>query len=371
MRWDLDYVYKTDDWDLLAPTDDELPDWEQEALANPLAKENGTVALWTGLDEVLPLLASDDIRVRERFLARLIEEVGEHLRMVFHRFMEGSITGRKKLNISVCGQKLVPWDPFCRDQKTRELDILRQDVAGRNRAGEALSGRVTISPFILPREDEFSSPQRWKAAAGPRNWNQQQGFYFYRNNRLLQAGGWSFLRAVDEHTKLLRVAVHFTGELDQSFSLNVTKMRARIPAEVRETVSGAVSKWVKTARERYDRKPAGSRSAPIDPGRKESTKKTSAPPNINIGKLSFALSNAPTQSLTVVRGSQPGKVRIMVPQNHELAVLFDGRGSPSSGHDFKRLCLAALTVLEAVHEKRMKPDSIPVASLRRALRQAL
>ena len=267
MRWDLDYVYKTDDWDLLAPTDDELPAWEQEALANPLAKENGTVALWTGLEEVLPLLSSDDVRVRERFLARLIEEVGEHLRMVFHRFMEGSITGRKKLNISVCGQKLEPWDPFCRDQKTRELDILRQDVAGRNRAGEAMSGRVTISPFILPREDEFSSPQRWKAAAGPRNWNQQQGFYFYRNNRLLQAGGWSFLRAVDEHTKLLRVAVHFTGELDQSFSLNVTKMRARIPAEIRESVSGAVSKWVKTARERYDRRPSGSRERAARPQR--------------------------------------------------------------------------------------------------------
>src|SRR5258706_1100531 len=198
MRWDLDYVYRTDDWDLLAPTDDELPHWEQEALANPLAKEHGTVVLWSSLDEVLPLLGSDDVRARERFLARLIEEVGEHLRMVFHRFMEGSITGRKKLNIFVCGQQLKPWDPFCRDQKTRELDILRQTVAGRGRAGEEMSGNVTISPFILPREDEVSTPQRWKDAAGPRNWNQQQGFYFYRNNRLLQAGGWSYLRAVDQ-----------------------------------------------------------------------------------------------------------------------------------------------------------------------------
>lgn len=372
MRWDLDYVYNTDDWDLLAPTEDELPAWEQEALANPLAKANGTVVLWTGLDEMLPLLGSDDVRVREKFLARLIEEVGGHLRMVFHRFMEGSITGRKKLNVFVCGQKLAPWDPFCRDQKTRELDILTQSVAGRNRTGAEVTANVTISPFILPREDEFSSPQRWKDAAGPRNWNPQQGFYFYRNNRLLQAGGWSYLRAVDEHTKLLRVAVHFTGELDQSFSLNVTKMRARIPAEIRETVSSAVSKWAKAGRERYDRRPAGSRSAPKNPEpAKESPRKTDSPPNINIGKLSLSLSNAPTQSLAVVRGSQPGRVRIMVPQNHELAVLFDGRGSTPPERDFKRLFLAALTVLEAVHERRMKPDNIPIASLRRALRRAL
>jgi hypothetical protein len=86
--------YRTADWDLLAPIDDELPVWEQEALANPLTKANGTVVLWTGLDEVLPLLGSDDVRVRERFLARLIEEVGDHLRMVYHPFMEGSPSSR-------------------------------------------------------------------------------------------------------------------------------------------------------------------------------------------------------------------------------------------------------------------------------------
>jgi hypothetical protein len=372
MRWDLDYVYRTDDWDLLAPTDEELPTWEREALANPLARTNGTVVLWTGLDEALPLLAADDVRVRERFLARLIEEVGEHLRMVFHRFMEGSITGRKKLNIFVCGEQLKPWDPFCRDQKIRELDILSQRVSGRNRAGEEMSGNVTISPYILPREDEFSTPQRWKSAAGPRNWNQQQGFYFYRNNRLLQAGGWSYLRAVDEHTKLLRVAVHFTGELDQSFSLNVTKMRARIPAEIRENVSSAVSKWVKAARERYDRRPAGFRGVQRhSEAAKEPATKTHAPLNVRFGKLSFSLSNAPTQSLTVVRGSQPGKVRIMIPQNHELALLFDGRGSTKGEREFRQLCVAALTVLEAVHERRIKPDNIPITSLRRALQRAL
>lgn len=370
MRWDLDDVYRSDDWDLLAPTADELPAWEQEAIANPLARQHGTVVLWSGLEE--PLLSSDDVRARERFLARLIDDVSEHLRMVFHRFMEGSLTGRKKLHISVCGSRLEPWDPFCRDQSTRELDILRQKVDWRNRSGDALAGDVTLSPFVLPREDEFTNAHRWKAAAGPRNWNQQQGFYFYRNNRLLQAGGWSWLRAVDEHTKLLRVAVHFTGELDQAFQLNVTKMRALIPAEIRESVSAAVSKWAKTARERYDRRPAQPRNggSAHTPAPKEPARKPDAPPYLNIGKLSLSLSNAPTESLAVVRGSQAGTVRIMIPQNHELAVAFNGKGS-ASDRELKRLCAAALAVLESVHERRLKPDDIPIVSLRRALKRAL
>jgi hypothetical protein len=375
MRWDLDDVYKTDDWDLLAPTEDELVAWEQEALANPLAKEHGTVVLWSGLEE--PLLSSDDVRARERYLARLIDDVSNHLRMVFHRFMEGSITGRKKLHLHVCGSVLEPWDPFCRTEKTRELDILKQKVDGRTKGGEGTKGDVTISPFVLPREDEFSTQHRWKAAAGPRNWNQQQGFYFYRNNRLLQAGGWSWLRAVDEHTKLLRVAVDFEGELDHAFSLNVTKMRAHFPAEIRESVSAAVSKWAKTARERYDRRPSaspangGGTTTPKNSGApKEPSKKPEAPPNLNIGKLSLSLTNVPTESLAVARGSQPGTLRIMVPQNHELAVAFNGKGS-ASDRELKRLCAAALAVLESVHERRIKPDDIPIVSLRRALKKAL
>ena len=47
----------------------------------------------------------------------------------------------------------------------------------------------------------------------------------------------------------------------------------------------------------------------------------------------------------MARGSQPGTLRIMVPQNHELAVAFNGKGSPSE-RELKRLCAAALAVLE-------------------------
>lgn len=372
LRWDLAYVYRTDDWDLLSPEPDELHEWEVEALDQEIAEANGTVVLWSGLDEALPLLGSDDLRSREKFLARLIEEVSDHLRMVFHRFMEGTVTGRRRLSIQVCGEKLMPWDPFCRDQTTRELDILNLKVAGVSRSGTETSGTVTINPFILPREDEFTSPQRWKAAAGPRNWNQQQGFYFYRNNRLLQGGGWSYLRSVDEHTKLLRVAVYFSGDLDQPFSINVTKMRARIPAEIREVVASAVSKWTKGARERYDRRPSAKTGPVLPPPevRPLPPRRNEPPPVITIGKLTLSLSNAPTQSLTIAPVGVNGRIKMMVPQAHELASAFDA-GGKASERDLRRLCVAAVAVLEAVHEKRLAVATIPMVSLRRALQRVL
>jgi hypothetical protein len=373
MRWDLDYVYRTDDWDLLAPSSDELKQWEVEALTHTVAEANGTVVLWQGLDEALPLLTAQDVQQREKFLAYLIREVGDHLRMVFHRFMEGSVTRQRKLSLYMCGQKLEPWDPFCRSESTRELEIINIPLGSRH--GETTS-TVTISPFILPREDEFSSPKAWKDASGPRNWNAQQGFYFYRNHRLLQAGGWSNLRAADEHTKLLRVAVHFTRDLDQSFSMNVTKMRARIPTEIRDQVRNALSKWAKDARERYDRRPAKrakgaagmegrppAQAQPAQPKRHADT----APPNVTVGPVSFARSNAPTHKLTVVDGAKPGQLKILVPQTHELAAVFD----TNDGDDLLKLCVSAIGVLEAVYEQHMSRDRIPLESLKRALRKHL
>jgi hypothetical protein len=257
MRWDIDHVYETDDWDLLVLSDNELKPWEGEILNHKTADEHGTVVLWTNMQEALPMLSDEDAREREKFLAHLIDEVSNHLRMIFHRFMQGSVTGRHKLNIYVCGELLVPWDPFCRNEKTKELDIMNLPIISLQPDGSKIKDKVSISPFVLPREEEFSSATAWKDASGPKNWNQQQGFYFYRNNRMLQAGGWSRLRSVDEHTKLLRVAVDFSSELDRSFQINITKMRAKVPDEIREKVSSHVSTWAKIARTRYDKKLPG------------------------------------------------------------------------------------------------------------------
>ncbi len=375
-RWDLDHVDATDDWDLLIPDADELPKWELEQLENEIANGGGTAVMWTGLEEALPLLADHNVRKRERFLAELCDDVSRHLCMVFHRFMDGSLTGRRRLRIYLCGQKLEPWDPFCRNEETRDLEILSLPITLRERNGSAeISDHVIVKPFILPREDEFSSQAAWKEASGPGSWNQQQGFYFYRNDRLLQAGGWSHVRTRDEHTKLLRVAVHFPQTLDRAFAINVTKMRARFPPEVLDSVKAAVSKWAKTARERYDRAPKSGtpgitklRKSAQPEAIESRSRRVETPPAVSYGGLTFALSNAPGHTLTVSPGATAGQMRIVVPHRHEAAIeLFRARQNGKG--DLRRLTQAILSVLEAVYERRLRPEDIPLEPLRRALRR--
>lgn len=371
MRWDVDHVYETDDWDLLVPSDSELEKWEKEILNDGISHDYGTVVLWTNLDEALPLLSSADAREREKFLAQLIIEISAHLRMVFHRFMQGAVSGRRKLDIYVCGEKLLPWDPFCRGEKTRELDIVKLPVISIDLDGSKLRGNVTISPFILPRENEFSSPAAWKDASGPRGWNQQQGFYFYRNGRLLQAGGWSYLRTPDEHTKLLRVAVDFSSDLDAAFSINITKMRSKIPAEIRDKLSSLVGNWSGQARTRYDRKTSSqgkgvSRYEPSSPV-KETRQEQEVISSVTVGSLIFSPNNTPAKGLVINENKKTGQIEILVPQSHDLSTIFKLKGD--SEGELRKLCLAMLTILEAVSNKKVKLNRIPMETLKKIYRR--
>jgi hypothetical protein len=123
---------------------------------------------------------------------------------------------------------------------------------------DGVQGRVKIEPFVLPHQHEFSSASAHVAAAGPERWNRQQGFYIYRAERMVQSGGWSTLRTLDEHSKLARVAVSFEPRLDDAFRVNVAKMRVQLPRLLREQMEQAIAPVVKMAQAAYRRSPGSS-----------------------------------------------------------------------------------------------------------------
>ena len=373
VRWDVDHVYKVNDWNLLTPSEGDFEDWEGNFLSHEVTKKNGTVVLWTNLDGALHSLSEQDTHSREIFLAKLIKEVSDHLRMVFHRFMQGTIAGRRKLNIYVCSEKLEPWDPFCRDEKTKELEIIKLPIAFIDSDGSKIKDSITLSPFVLPREDEFSDRLAWSEASGPKKWNQQQGFYFYRNSRLLKAGGWSGLRSVDEHTKLLRVGIDFSSYLDRAFAINITKMRARIPHEIRDRINAGVTKWIKEARKRYDNNSSGGRreDSRIEPRPviKESGGKVSTSAGVNnvkIGPLVFLKIDESGRSLKVKKDKESDQIQIFVPRNHDIFPIFSL--NEGSGGELKKLLFALLGVLESVYDKKIKTSDLPMAILKKIYR---
>ena len=242
--WDLEHIERTNRWELLpvAREKDVLPPYAV------LDRSVGTVVVWERLDRILGFQDPGGESARRR-LAYMSRDVEGHLSMVFHRFLSGEARGRRKLQILVNGHELEPWDPFARDEPaTRKLKPTSLAVTH----GE-MRGELTLEPFILPHQSEFSTADNFRRASGPANWNQQQGFYVYRSDRLIQCGGWCRIRTLDEHTKLARVALRFSPHLDEAFRVNVSKMRVQLPTGMREQITEAISSVTKLANDVYRR----------------------------------------------------------------------------------------------------------------------
>jgi hypothetical protein len=142
--------------------------------------------------------------------------------MVFHQLM----TGRDAVTIFLNDRKLEPWDPFLASEAaTQALPESKLKLRGAT---------VHVQPFILPHHSKVSKSKH-AAAAGPNGWNAHQGFFVYRNRRLLVAGEWLGLGwAKEEHYKLARIRVEIPNDLDHEWGIDVTKSRARPPAALRD-----------------------------------------------------------------------------------------------------------------------------------------
>jgi hypothetical protein len=243
-RWDLDVVAERDSWDLESPPRSELP----PHLLEPLRDSTGTVVLWEDLDRILAFRNPDGAATR-RALGSMAEDVSAHLGMVFHRFITGEWSdGEVFVNVSVNGRPVTAWDPFAREE--RRTKVLRsQTIELPFEDGRV--AELTVSPFVLPAQNEFSSPEAHQIAAGPSRWNRQQGFYVYRRDRLIQSGGWNRIRTLDEHAKLARIAIDLPHGHEDLFGINVAKMSIVIPEAARASLRTIASAVVQEAQRSY------------------------------------------------------------------------------------------------------------------------
>lgn len=250
---DLDHVVDADRWEIFVLE----PRACDSRLVEPLQKGPGTVVLWQALDRVLGYKIPWGKRARSA-VGALASQLELHLAMIFHRFLSGEIQGRKRVRILVNGRRVQPWDPFARSEPaTTTLPAVDVDVETPDGVG-----LVQFQPYVLPPREKFSSEEAFHRSGGPRKWNAQQGFYIYRANRLIQSGGWCRMRALDEHVKLARASINFFPDLDSAFEINVAKVRAVLPAELKERIQGPVETLVRSAQAVYREHASGRGRSP-------------------------------------------------------------------------------------------------------------
>lgn len=222
LRWDLDVLAaSTDDgWYLL-----EGPAEGSEQLIEPLDAQNeGTLVLWERLDRVVTA------GFGEQDFLDLVDKVERHLAMVYHRFLVGP---NRRLQLNINGRRVDPWNPFLTDHTaTWSSPVERITAEG---------GIVEVQCHVLPHKDRLATKEH-ESAAGPDGWTAQQGFYVYRNERLLVAGSWLGLGrgrswTKEEAHRLARIRLDICNAADAAWKIDIRKSMARPPVSIRERLT--------------------------------------------------------------------------------------------------------------------------------------
>lgn len=212
--WDLDEICKINKWKLLTPavTEDEM-----DILEDVAGTSSGTLVVWEKIDRLLTNYTSD--AWRNKALKKNIEDLNFHIGMVFQQFLDTEFKEVPNVEIFLNDKRVSPWDPFCKSEsETKSLADINQPID----VGENSIAFFKLRAWLLPREEDFSSDAAKKSA---RVNNEMQGFYIYRENRLIHHGTWLGTYRNEPHYSSLRIEFSFDHKLDEAFQVDIKKSR--------------------------------------------------------------------------------------------------------------------------------------------------
>ena len=236
--WDLDFVIESKAWMLKGFSEEELKGLPMIDLLEK--EETGTYIYLSDFDRIKGSTGN----INETF-TKCLDDMIEHLSLVFHRFIDAGLL------IRVNGAKIEAKDPFLTyhraTQRKRESSFYIDDE------------KIILKPYILPHLSKLTQEDLDKVGGKERMRN-DQGFYVYRNKRLIIWGTWFRLERKDELNKLARVMVDIPNSLDYMWSIDIKKSTAALPDVLKKNMYNAVyesvisSESVHTFRGRKEKK---------------------------------------------------------------------------------------------------------------------
>ena len=236
--WDLNYVIASKQWLLRGFSEDEIS--QLPHIEDLYARRSGTYVLLTDFDRIKEGTGN----IAETY-NKYLDEMANHIALVFHRFISDGLEIR--LNNGLIEGK----DPFLSyhhaTQRKKESQIYINNE------------KIVLKPFILPHLSKLSQSDLDRIG-GKEKLRNEQGFYVYRNKRLIVWGTWFRLERKAELNKLARVRVDIPNTLDYMWSIDIKKSTAVLPDIIKQNMYSAVydsvisSEAVHTYRGRKERK---------------------------------------------------------------------------------------------------------------------
>ena len=225
--WDLDFIIRQGNWALKFYSGKEVESIRGYSYLQN--KESGTVVLWENFDRLM----QESANVQKAFDEK-IELARKHVSLVFHRFI-GEENPKNRLVLTFNGEVLTGIDPFL--TKHPATQPLSEQIL---RIG---SEEIKVKPYVLPYINKLSKND-FDVIGGKDELRQQQGFYIYRNKRLIIWGTWFRLIKKNELGKLARVRVDIPNSLDSIWEIDIKKSSASLPHFIKKRLADIVENTV-------------------------------------------------------------------------------------------------------------------------------
>ena len=232
--WDLDYITQKEDWELQVFSEEEI---SKMYGFNYLSEQNsGTIVFWENFDRI-----SESASIVHKAFDEKIDLTRKHIALVFHRFINDE-NFNNRIIISMNGDPVTAIDPFLtRHPATQPLSeqVIR---IGPN--------EIRVKPYVLPFLSKISKKDL-DSIGGKEDLRQRQGFYIYRNKRLIIWGTWFRLIKQNELGKLARVRVDIPNSLDSLWEIDIKKSSASLPYFIKKELANVVLSTVNRSERVY------------------------------------------------------------------------------------------------------------------------
>lgn len=255
--WDIDVIIDRDEWLLITPSLEEYAE-QIDKLRTITGSGNGTIVIWEEVDRLISTSGSD---YSSQALNQLKDEIREHLSATFGKFLIGRDNFRHGTTgvpipdvvIKLNSQDVSGWDPtgqFLNSDEEPDRVLFEKTVHGVStfRDGVKRKSKYEVNGYVLPNKNKMTDEELMLVRFG----NDNQGFYIYREDRLIFGGGWPHrLFSQDSHLNLLRVELNFDHELDDYFEIDIRKSKINLPVKIRDELKKILAPWRNEASRRY------------------------------------------------------------------------------------------------------------------------
>lgn len=218
MSYNLDNIEIENEWNMIIFDAEEINYLPKIKLLQEY--DTGTLVIWRKFDKIENFAKefSDSFRT-------IVADAKKHVELVFHRFYD-------RVKIYFNNNLIDRRDPFL-------LDSFPRTQSGRQTNINMADENIFITPYVLPFTNTLTIEEK-NLLGNPKSIYDDQGFYIYRNKRLIIWGSWLRMNIRSELSKLARIKVDIPSTLDSQWSLDVKKSTAKIPDKIKEQIRASI-----------------------------------------------------------------------------------------------------------------------------------